>query len=139
ARGGTDLPDRRDRLDTIHARQLEVHQRDVGRVPLELLDCFLAIARLGHDGHVVFEIDQARDALAQEAVIVDAEQANFWLCHGIRRRRAVWAHGIGREKTGQLGATTSTTVPVPGVLWIDNRASIRSARSSIPSSPRCSW
>ena len=47
---------RRDGLDAVHARELEIHERDIRRMPPELLDGFFPVAGFGDDGHPRFEI-----------------------------------------------------------------------------------
>ena len=71
------------RFNAVHARQLEVHERNVGRMPPELFDRFFAVARLGDDRHARLEIEKARNALSQQAVIVNDQQAERGGCHGI--------------------------------------------------------
>ena len=65
-----------DGLEAAHRRQLQVHQRHVGRVPLEELHRFLAARGRGHHFHVRLSADQQGEAVEHHAVIVDAEHAD---------------------------------------------------------------
>ena len=68
--------DRLNRLHAVHGRHLEIHQRHVGPIPEELLDRLFTIGGLCHNRHVRLDADDAGDALAHQAVVVDTEDAN---------------------------------------------------------------
>ena len=122
------VPDRADGVQAVHARQLQVHQRDVGPMLQELLDRLFAVARLRDDGHVGLQADDADDAFAHQTMVVDAEYAN-------RRPR----HAGDRSAAGgaDSGATATTAVPWPGWLEIRTWPPIFSARSFMFIRPRC--
>jgi hypothetical protein len=102
ARPRIEVADGADGLETGHDRQLQVHHRHVGPVARELLHGFGAVVGLGHHGHVLLQRDDAGQPLAQQAVIVDNQQANgFRHCQGLtpqeeERLPRPWFRGRGR-------------------------------------------
>jgi hypothetical protein len=68
--------DRRDGVRAAHARELQVHQHDVGMVALEQFDRFLAAGCGADHLHVRLPADLARHALADERMVVDAEDTD---------------------------------------------------------------
>ena len=125
---GCGVTDRADGMQAVHARQLQIHQRDVGPMLQELLDRLFAVAGLRDDGHVGLQADDADDAFTHQTMIVDAEYAN-------RRPR----HAGNRSAAGgaDSGATATTAVPWPGWLEIRTWPPIFSARSFMFIRPRC--
>ena len=69
-------PDRLDGFESAHGRQLQIHQRDVGPFAFEERDRFFACRSRADHFHVGLAGDDESDALANDAVIVDAEHAN---------------------------------------------------------------
>ncbi len=116
--------DRLNRLDTVHGRHLEVHQRDVGPIPQELLDRLFTIARLGHDGHVRLHADDAGDAFAHQPVVIDTENANR-VGHLIYSA----APSTHRDSAASVGRADARAAE-----W--GLAASRAARSRIVRSPR---
>ena len=87
-------------LQTIHAGQLEIHQRHVRPVLDEPLDGLFSGGRFGDNCQGRVEADDQHDPLAHEAVIVDAHDAD-------RRHRSL----VNVLTHDQIGETVVTTVP----------------------------
>jgi hypothetical protein len=79
ARGAIELPDAARRFGTADDGKLQIHQRDVGAARQELRNGVLAVAGFGHHLHVGLHSDDARDAFADQAMIVDAQHADGWV------------------------------------------------------------
>ena len=75
-RPGALAADRANRLDAAHRAELQVHQRHVGPVLPVQRHRFLAGRGERDDLHVGLTVDDQRDALADDPVIVDAEHAD---------------------------------------------------------------
>jgi hypothetical protein len=88
---------RDERVDAAHVGKAHVHQRDVGTKLPVLTDAVAAVGGLADQMHVRLGGDDAGDPLAQQRMIVNAENADaVILAHGsahlsltrVRRRRA---------------------------------------------------
>ena len=64
------------RVEAVHLRHLQVHQRDVRPVSPELLDRVAAVGGLCHQRHVRLDADEPGDPVANERMIVDRENPN---------------------------------------------------------------
>ncbi len=96
---GESRADRRDRLDAVHPRQLQVHQRDVGAAALELLDRLFRRWWLRPPPSMSdCSPTMRRDTFAHQAVIVHAQHSY---------------HVVPRHSTAS-GAVVSIVVPYPG-------------------------
>ena len=89
ARRGIDPANRGDGVHARHPAQLQVHHRDVRAEQAEHLDRLLAGTREPDHLHVALSPEQHREPLADDAVVVDAEDANG---NGALRRRRLQVH-----------------------------------------------
>jgi len=62
-----------ERLDTAHFRHVEVDQNDVGLEPDREVDTHPSRRRFADDAKRRVHLDQLRDALAEQRVIVDQQ------------------------------------------------------------------
>ena len=126
ARIVVELTDGSNRVDAPHIGQLQVHQRDVGRVLSVLRDRF-ATRRDGIDnGHIGLAVDDHAKALADDAVIIDAQHSN-----GPDRARLQAVRHVRRRPRGTIA---STKVPSRELLTV-RLPPARAARSCIPVRP----
>ena len=76
ARVGKLRADGSDSLEAGYVGHLQVHQRHVRAVLAKELDRLPAVGGLGRQDHVGLVFDQGSDALAEQRVVVDGEDAN---------------------------------------------------------------
>jgi hypothetical protein len=69
--------DRTNRIDATHAGQPQIHQGDIGLVPLKELDCFFSGTCLGNCRHVRTRIDDGCYADAHQRMVIDNQ--DFYL------------------------------------------------------------
>jgi len=62
---------RGDRIQAVHLRHLQVHEREVRPMGAELLNRFAAIRRFANQRQIRFGTDQDGDALSHQNMIVD--------------------------------------------------------------------
>ena len=117
------LPEQPGCLDPVEARHADVHQHDVGSVPLDQRQGLLAVRGAGEELDAVEEPEQHAEALADEALVIgehDPDRSDPVLGVG-----APGAHG---------GSRSSTRKPVP-VGSATSSPPSSSARSRIPVRP----
>src|ERR1700687_217850 len=66
-----------DRIEAVHLRHLQVHERDVRAMRTELLDCLAPIRCLGHQSHIGHRADKYRYALPYENMIVNCKNPDL--------------------------------------------------------------
>ena len=54
---GKFVANRNERIDAVHLRHLQVHERDVGMMHPELLDSIASVTRLSYHNHVRLNAD----------------------------------------------------------------------------------
>ena len=64
------------RFGAAHRSQLQVHERDVGRMALVELERLLAGRHRAGDRDVGFAVQHRGDAFADDAVVIDTQHAN---------------------------------------------------------------
>ena len=132
ARVGELVADRDHRVDAADVRQAEIHQRDVRTMLAEALDRLAAGRRLGDQHHVRLAVDDGGDAFAQQRMIVDAEDADLWLCSlmDVLLRSSQPRRGL-RSNATRPGTSSSTSVPAAGAAPDLQRAAdpLRRARA----------
>ena len=116
------------RIDAARRAQAQVHQRDVGQMLSELGDGLVRGRRHGHDAQVGLARDDERDALAHDAMVVDAQDAD-------RRRRRHIAAGRRCLISPARGTVASIAVPPPALDVTVSEPSSSSARSRMVVSP----
>ena len=67
---------RRDRLDAVHDRHLDVHHDQVGREGVRLLDAVEAVLGLADDRHVRLLADQGRDRPPEQRLVINQQDAD---------------------------------------------------------------
>ena len=73
---GKFIANRNERVEAIHFRHLQVHQRNVRMVRPELLDGFATVGRFTYQNHVRLNANQTGDPLAYDGMIVDRKNSN---------------------------------------------------------------
>lgn len=73
ARGVGQFAELAQRLDTVHAGHLDVHEDDVRLQLLGLRDTFGAVRRLSHDLYVVLHLQERTQTAADDLVVVDQQ------------------------------------------------------------------
>ena len=130
------------RVDTVHVRHLQVHQRNVWPVLSELFERLVPGRSLCHQLHIRLTRDQCSDAFTQHRMVVNRENPDY---------ARVGAHDLvpfsyGRSGNGcggnasyaiDPGMLNSTSVPAPSSLQTANCAPICLARSRNPGKPQC--
>ena len=82
-----------ERVDAAHVGQAQVHERHVGPLRPVLLDASRPVRRLGHELHVGLRVDQRADPLAQQRMVVHAQDSNTRCFGHCRRPRPPGAPG----------------------------------------------
>jgi hypothetical protein len=111
-------------LDPVALTELQVHESDVGVVTAVLHDRAVDRIRGGDDHHIGLAIDDRGDALGDDRVIVDAENANAGPGH-----TAIFFTGA------RGGIVSSIRVPSDSRLTTLNVAPINAARSCMLTMP----
>jgi hypothetical protein len=62
--------DRRDCLNAVHARHLQVHQSYIRTMDTEEIDSLLSSGRFGYQFAVILAVNDSCDSLAQKGMIV---------------------------------------------------------------------
>jgi hypothetical protein len=65
------------RGDAVEARHDEVHEHDVRMQPCRRLERFLAVRRLPCDLDALLELEERAQAVADDGVVVDDEDADW--------------------------------------------------------------
>jgi hypothetical protein len=112
-----------DRARTVDLGHPEVHEDDVGPEPLGRNHRLAAVGRLADDLELRIAVEDAAEAVADDRVIVDDEQADRW--HG--RHQGAW--------TPIAGTRADTAVPPPGSDSIASVPATRLIRCRIAVSP----
>ena len=68
--------DCRDRADAVLVRQPQIHERDIGPMTAELFDSLPGCSRHGYKLHVRLLVDDRRNALAKQGMVIDTEDAD---------------------------------------------------------------
>ncbi len=73
-------------VNAVEAGHLEVHQSDIWTQLMEARDGFLSVGGFADQLHVFLEVQGKRDAIADEGVVVNAENADVaWVRHDLSR------------------------------------------------------
>lgn len=80
-------PDGMDGVEAAHDRHLQVHQHDVGPMRTTEIERLHAVGDGAHHHHVVLPRQQGGDALAHDAMVVDADDADAVIERRKRHRR----------------------------------------------------
>src|SRR5260221_12988844 len=64
------------RVGTVGARKPKVHQGDVMSMTAKCSDRFHGIRRLGHEKHVLLRADDGSQSLAEDGMVLDAQDTN---------------------------------------------------------------
>ena len=70
-------PNRYDRIEAVHLRHLQVHQRDVWTMSTELLDRLAAVRGFGDQSHIRLGADEYGYALPYEGMVVNRQNSNL--------------------------------------------------------------
>src|SRR5271167_4341026 len=76
-RVGKFCPNCDDRIQAVHLRHLQVHERDVRAMRTELLDCLTPIRGFGDQSQLTFGTDEYSYALAYENMIVHCKNPDL--------------------------------------------------------------
>src|SRR5450755_4970138 len=68
---------RNERIDAVHFRHLQIHQRDIGTVRPELLNGLATVGRLAYQNHVGLNANQSGDPLAHNWMVVNRKNSNL--------------------------------------------------------------
>ena len=121
-------PDRDQCVDPAQVGQPEVHQRHIGPVLPILLNGLVPAGSLGDKHHIGLVIDDRRDPLAQECVVIHAEHSNAALVVQLSAPflspacpRTCMLNHDGLRIAAQFNATppgteSSTSVPAEALL-----------------------
>src|SRR5260370_25421265 len=63
-------------VSAVGARKPKVHQGDVRPMTTKFRYCFHGIRRLGHEKHVLLRADDGSQSLAEDRMVLDAQDAN---------------------------------------------------------------
>ena len=122
-------PNGDERVEAIHLRHLNVHQRHIRAVHAELLDRFSTIRRFGDHGHIRLNFHQTGDPLAHEWMVIDRENPNRRAAslktHLLRctaggrtvrqkQQRSRAKRSVGRRRIETLAACRSSRTRRPG-------------------------
>src|SRR5208337_2430556 len=66
-----------ERIEAVHLRHLQVHQRNVRMVRPELLDGLATVGRLTYHHHVRLNANQPRYAIANQCMVVNCKDSNL--------------------------------------------------------------
>ena len=75
-----------ERVEAIHLRHLNVHQRHIRTVRAELLDRFPTVGGFCDHGHIRLNSHEAGDPVAHQWMVVDRKNANRASCRVMTRR-----------------------------------------------------
>src|ERR1700722_2206191 len=78
------LPDRRDGINSVHVRHLQVHQCDIRSLAPEHFDGLSTVRSFANDQHVLFTLDYCGNAFAQYRMIVDGKYFDLSRSHHCR-------------------------------------------------------
>src|SRR5580658_1709565 len=70
-------PQRSDDVDSVHIRQLEVDEGDIGKMLLKESECLLPGSSFGNEFHVFLALEHSGQALPQNGMIVYRQDANL--------------------------------------------------------------
>src|SRR6516165_7312899 len=68
--------DCRDRADAVLVRQPQIHECDIGPMTAELFDSLPGCSRHGYKLHVCLLVNDRRNALSKQGMVIDAEDAD---------------------------------------------------------------
>src|SRR5271157_5032531 len=70
-------PNRDDRIEAVHLRHLQIHQRNVGAMRTEQLDSLAAIRSFGDQSQIRLSTDEHGYALPYQGMIVNCKNSNL--------------------------------------------------------------
>src|SRR5215831_8300719 len=76
-RGWKLLSNCNDRIDAAHAGHSKVHNRDIGAMLLEEINCLLAVSGFGDHSHIALRVDQGDQPAPYNIMVIDNEQLDF--------------------------------------------------------------
>ena len=74
---GKFISDSNERIEAVHLRHLQVHQRNVRMVRPELLDGLATVGRFTYHHHVRLNANQTRYAVANQCMVVNRKNSNL--------------------------------------------------------------
>src|SRR5260370_20816278 len=84
------------RVGAVCARKTEVHQGDVGSMTTKFSDSLHGVRRLGHEKHVLLRADDCSQSLAEDRMILHAQDTNRLgpNLHARRISLGDWSNGL---------------------------------------------
>ena len=74
---GKFIANRNERIDAVHFRHLQVHQRDIRVVRSELLNGIASVGCLAHQNHIGLNAYQTGDSLPHDWMVVNRKNSNL--------------------------------------------------------------
>src|SRR5579871_3843822 len=123
---------RRDRVDAVHFRHLQVHQDHVRLMSTKLLDRLTPVRGFGDEFHVGLSREKFRDAVTEQRMVINRQNTNGLSTHSSLSFDASLRLRKSRKPERPLetayamepGMLKSTSVPAPAWLQISSWAPI---------------
>src|SRR5260370_35954409 len=92
------------RVGAVGARKPKVHQGDVRSMTAKFSDRFHGIRRLGHEQHVLLRADDRSQSLAEDRMVLYAQDTNRLGLNLHERRISLgdWSNGLGLVNSSEL-------------------------------------